>query len=232
MTRRSIAELETILEYTFSDKKYIEQALVHRSYLNEHPSFALGHNERLEFLGDAILELVVTEFLFVSYPDSTEGELTNWRAALVNTRSLSDVAGKLVLNDFMYLSHGESKDDKSKARQIILANAVEATIGALYLDGGMPVAKKFIDTYFISKLPYILEHKLHIDPKSSLQEKMQESKGITPSYKVLEEKGPDHNKVFVVGVFRGHEQVGQGKGSSKQQAQEAAAKNALETNLL
>jgi ribonuclease III len=231
MTRNSISEFEKTIEYRFKNQDYIKQALVHRSYINEHPGFSLGHNERLEFLGDAVLELIVTEYLFATYSDSSEGELTNWRAALVNTRSLSEVAGKIAINDYIYLSHGESKDDNSKARQIILANAVESTIGALYLDGGMTVAKKFIDTYFISKLPYILEHQLHIDPKSNLQEKLQETKGITPNYRVLSEKGPDHDKIFVVGVFMGKEQIGRGEGSSKQHAQEEAAKNALEINI-
>lgn len=231
MARRSIAGLEKTIGYTFQNKDYITQALVHRSYLNEHPTFSLGHNERLEFLGDAVLELIVTEFLFTTYPESTEGELTNWRAALVNTKSLADVAEQIKLNGYMYLSHGESKDANSKARSIILANAVEALIGAQYLDGGTEVAKKFIDTYFNSKLSYILENNLHIDPKSNLQERLQEAKGITPNYRVLSEQGPDHDKTFAVGVFMGKEMIGKGEGSSKQQAQEEAARNALETNI-
>ena len=230
MKKNNIGELEKRIGYVFVNKDNIKQALVHRSYLNENTNFTLGHNERLEFLGDAVLELVITEYLFLNYPESAEGELTNWRAALVNTRSLSDVSENIDLNEYLYLSHGETKDDKSKARQIILANAVEAMIGALYLDGGIKVVKKFIEKYFISKLPYILENKLHIDPKSYLQEKMQEREGVTPSYRVLEEEGPDHNKTFVVAVCIGTEQIGVGKGTSKQLAQEEAAKNALETN--
>lgn len=229
MTRSNISELEKTLEHTFEKQDFIKQALVHRSYINEHPSFALGHNERLEFLGDAVLELIVTEFLYKNYPESPEGELTNWRASLVNTKSLSDVAEMIALNKYLYLSHGESKDDKSKARQIILANAVEAIIGALYLDSGLEVAKNFIDKYFISRLPYILEHKLHIDPKSNLQEIVQEQDGVTPSYRVIDEKGPDHDKTFTIGVYVGKKQIGIGTGTSKQHAQEEAAKNALET---
>jgi ribonuclease-3 len=211
----------------FKDRDLLTQAFVHRSYLNEHPDFRLGHNERLEFLGDAVLELVVTEYLYARFPNP-EGELTNWRAALVNAKTLSDIAAEIGMEEFLYLSRGEAKDAGSKARQFILANAIEALIGAIYLDRGMPAATDFVAKFILSKLDHILEHKLYIDPKSRFQEAAQESLGITPSYKVLSETGPDHSKVFDVGVFLGAEMVASGKGSSKQDAQIEAARNALE----
>jgi len=205
----------------------LTQAFVHRSYLNEHPGFKLGHNERLEFLGDAVLELAVTEYLYEKYPNP-EGELTNWRAALVNAKTLSGVAQDLGLEEYLYLSHGESKDGGSKARQYILANAMEAFIGAIYLDQGMKVTKKFVDKFVLSLLPEILERRLYIDPKSRFQESAQEKVGMTPNYRVMEEHGPDHAKEFIVGAFLGDELVATGTGTSKQEAQVAAAESALE----
>ena len=227
-----LKKLEAVIGHTFKKSELLEQALVHRSYLNEHPGFHLGHNERLEFLGDAVLELVVTEQLYKRYPESTEGELTSLRASLVNSKALAELAQEINLNDHLYLSKGEAKDAKdSKARQIILANAIESTIGALYLDGGMTASRAFIKKFIVSKLDYILEHNLHIDPKSSLQELVQEKIGVTPSYKVLSEEGPDHSKLFTVGVYFGSKLVAKGTGTSKQLAQESAAKNALQTKI-
>jgi ribonuclease-3 len=218
--------LEKRLGCTFKDKDLLRQALVHRSYLNENPGFALPHNERLEFLGDAVLELVVTEYLYQKYPNP-EGELTNWRAALVNAVMLSGIAGNLGLDDYLYLSRGEAKDVGTKARQFILANALEAVIGAIYLDQGMVEAAKFIHREVLVKLPEVLEHKLYMDPKSRFQELAQDKYGVTPHYSVLDEQGPDHAKLFRVGLYIGEELVAEGIGSSKQEAQVAAAEAGL-----
>lgn len=201
--------------------------MVHRSYLNEHPDFPLGHNERLEFLGDAVLELIVTEYLYRKY-DNPEGDLTNWRASLVNSKMLSEIAQQLDINGHLYLSRGEEKDANSKARQYILANAFEALIGAIYLDQGWDTAKQFITDNLLTRLEAILEHKQYVDPKSKFQEASQERHGITPSYKVLEESGPDHAKRFAVGLYIGSEHVATGEGMSKQEAQVDAAQKALE----
>jgi ribonuclease III len=221
-----IAKLEKILEIKFKDQKLITQAVVHRSYLNEHPNFELDHNERLEFLGDAVLELVVTDFLYKNYPNP-EGELTNWRASLVNSTSLADVAQKVGFEPFLYLSKGETKDTNTKGRQYILANTVEAIIGAIYLDQGISKAKKFIDKYICSKLEDILANKLYIDSKSYFQEVAQEKMGETPIYKEVSAVGPDHEKIFTIGVYLNKELIATGKGSSKQEAQTEAAQNAL-----
>lgn len=224
---KEISKLEKNLQVEFDDKDLITQAVVHRSYLNEHQDFPLDHNERLEFLGDAVLELVVTDYLYRNYPNP-EGELTNWRAALVNSNILADIASKLEIEDFLYLSKGEARDAKSKARRYILANAMEAVIGAIYLDKGYAGAEDFINRVILSELPRILEEKLYQDPKSKFQELAQEHYGITPSYKVIEESGLDHEKEFTVGVFLKKEKIATGKGKSKQEAQVSAAVQALE----
>src|SRR3989339_691094 len=218
--------LEDTIGIDFKNKDLIRQVFVHRSYLNENRNFDLGHNERLEFLGDAVLELVVTEYLFKNYPNP-EGELTNWRAALVNAKMLSDTAHEFELYDYLYLSRGESKDNNAKAKNYILANAFEAVIGAIYLDRGFKAIQKFISDKLLVKLDYILEHQLYLDAKSHFQEITQEKVGITPNYKVLEESGPDHNKKFVIGAYLGEELVAKGEGTSKQEAQMSAAENAL-----
>jgi len=223
---KDFSKLEERVGVTFKDKDVLTQAFVHRSYLNEHPSFAHGHNERLEFLGDAVLELVVTEYLYNKYPNP-EGELTNWRAALVNANALAVIAREIEIEEYLYLSHGESKDSQSKARQYILANAFEALIGAIYLDQGYEVSKKFISSFVLVKLPYILENSLHLDPKSRFQEAAQELAGVTPTYRVLEEQGPDHAKQFKVGIYLGDDLVAYGTGTSKQEAQISAAQAAL-----
>ena len=203
------------------------QALTHRSYLNENPAFRVGHNERLEFLGDAVLELVVTEKLYAEFPDKPEGELTSFRAALVNAKMLSDVAADIGINDFLLLSRGEAKD-VGRARQYILANAMEALIGAIYLDGGYDTARDFIHRAVLSRLPEVLDKKLYKDPKSLFQECAQECVGVTPTYEVMREWGPDHDKHFVVGIFLGEQLVAEGEGASKQQAQEEAARAGLQ----
>lgn len=223
---KDLSQLENNLGVVFQNKDLLRGALVHRSYINEHPSFALGHNERMEFLGDAVLELVVTEYLYNNY-DNPEGELTNWRAALVNGVSLAEMAEEFGMYDFLYLSRGEAKDTNKKARAYIMANAMEAVIGAIYLDTGWETVKEFLLKHLLVKLPYILEHKLYMDAKSHFQEEAQEKVGVTPIYKVLSESGPDHNKTFVIGVYLDDELVAKGEGTSKQEAQMDAAKNGL-----
>lgn len=210
----------------FSDKNLLKQAFTHRSYLNEKPSWALQHNERLEFLGDAVLELSTTEYLYKNYPDKTEGELTSLRAALVNSITLGKAAADLNMNDFLLLSRGEKKD-QGKARQYILANTIEALIGAIYLDKGYRTANVFIKKYILKYLENILKKSLWRDNKSFFQEKAQEVLGITPHYKVLKEWGPDHNKHFQIGVFLESELVEKGEGLSKQEAEQCAAEEAL-----
>jgi ribonuclease-3 len=217
---------EKKLSIKFKNKDLLTQAFIHRSYLNENPDFHLSHNERLEFLGDAVLELVVTEYLYEEYPLKSEGVLTNWRAALVNSKILSKISQDLGFNEFLLLSKGESKE-LGKARGYILANTFEAVIGALYLDSGYGTCRDFIKKYLIKELPVIIEKRLYKDAKSHFQEEAQERVGITPSYKVMEEWGPDHAKQFVVGVYLENELVANGEGSSKQEAEEEAAQNAL-----
>ncbi len=226
-TEKQFAHLEEILNIAFKKKDLLVQALVHRSYLNEHRDFPLSHNERLEFLGDAILEMVVTEYLFENYLNP-EGELTNWRAALVNANMCADVANEIGLEEFLFLSHGEAKDAGTKAREYILANVYEALIGAIYLDRGWDISKQFITRWTITKLPEVLEKGLWMDPKSRFQESSQEMIGITPTYRVLKEEGPDHDKHFVVGVYLDKEKIAEGEGSSKQEAQVDAAEHALD----
>ena len=211
----------------FKNKDLLIQAFVHQSYLNENPDFRLAHNERLEFLGDAVLELVVTEYLYQKYPKEPEGELTNWRAALVNAKILAKTAKEVGFDDFLLLSRGERKE-LGKARQYILANTFETLIGAIYLDSGYENCEKFIKKYLIIKLPHIIEAGLFKDAKSRLQEEAQKRKGITPIYKVLEEKGPDHAKHFIIGVFLNKELIGKGGGFSKQEAEEKAAEKSLQ----
>ena len=224
---KNFSSLEKKLNLNFKNKDLLIQAFCHRSYLNENPDFYLHHNERLEFLGDAVLELIVTEYLYQKYPKKSEGELTNWRAALVNAKILSDSAKDLDFNDFLLLSRGEGKE-LGKARQYILANTFETIIGAIYLDQGYQACQNFIKKHLIIKLPEIIEKGLFKDAKSRFQEGAQEKVGVTPTYKVLEEWGPDHAKNFIIGVFLNNELVGKGGGSSKHEAEEQAAKNAIE----
>lgn len=223
---KDIQPLEQALGVSFDNKDLFQQSLVHRSYLNEHPEYTRDHNERLEFLGDAVLELIVTEYLFNTFPNP-EGELTNWRAALVNAVMLGEIAMNLGIEDYLYLSKGEAKDVQTKARQIILANAMEAIIGAIYLDKGYDAAKEFVLRTVVSKLADILSSNSYKDPKSRFQEVSQELMNITPNYKVISEQGPDHAKEFKVGIFLGQEKIAEGLGTSKQEAQVAAAKEAL-----
>lgn len=216
------------LNIKFNNPDLLVSSVTHRSYLNENRAFHLPHNERLEFLGDAVLELVATRYLYDNYPHP-EGELTNFRSALVNYRMLSEIARRLDLEKYLQMSKGEAKDT-GRARQVILANAIEAVIGAIYLDQGYEVAKDFILREIIVELPTIINQGAYLDPKSKLQEIVQDKRGITPHYEVLSESGPDHNKVFLVGVFLDKDKVGEGNGPSKQEAEVAAAENALKTN--
>jgi ribonuclease-3 len=209
----------------FNDIHLLERAFIHRSYLNEHPQLGLEHNERIEFLGDAVLELVVTDYLYREYPNP-EGDLTNWRSALVKTESLAAVAEKLQIAEYFKLSRGEAKGN-SRSHALISANAVEAIIGAVYLDQGYDAAKQFITAHVISRLAEILETGTWMDPKSKFQELAQERFGLTPSYKVISESGPDHDKVFTIGVYVGDTLYGQGSGSSKQAGQQESAAAAL-----
>jgi len=223
---KNFAKLEKKLGVKFKNKNYLVQALVHRSYLNENRDFPLSHNERLEFLGDAVLELAVTEYLFENYLNP-EGELTNWRAALVNAKMCATVSNELGVEEFLFLSHGEAKDAGTKAREYILANVLEAVIGAIYLDQGWEISKQFVTRWVINKLPEVLDLGLWMDPKSRFQESAQDIIGVTPNYKVLKEDGPDHDKIFVVGVYLDKKKIAEGKGGSKQEAQVDAAEKAL-----
>ncbi|MCX6721063.1 MAG: ribonuclease III [Candidatus Staskawiczbacteria bacterium] len=219
--------LEKKLGIKFKNKDLLTQAFTHRSYLNENLDFKLEHNERLEFLGDAVIELIVTEHLYKEFPEKPEGELTNWRAALVNAKMLMSVAEELGFNDFLLLSKGESKE-VGKARAYILANTFEALLGALYLDSGYKPCDEFLKKYLLIKLAEIIKEGSYKDSKSKFQECSQEKVSITPNYKVMKESGPDHDKKFVVGVFLEDELVAEGQGSSKQEAEEDAATTALE----
>ncbi|PLX22019.1 ribonuclease III [Candidatus Parcubacteria bacterium] len=224
---KNFSKLEDLINVKFKNPDYLKQSVVHRSYLNEHPEFHLPHNERIEFLGDAVLEIVVTEFLYKNYPETPEGDLTNWRASLVNSKMLAVVAEEIDLESYLYLSKGEAKDKNTKARQYIMANAVEALIGAIYLDQGIKKASEFVHKYMLSKLDNILENKLYLDPKSKFQELSQEKIKTTPHYRVLGESGPDHDKTFEVGLYLGEDLVAKGKGSSKQEAQVDAAEKGI-----
>lgn len=226
MTVHKVEELEKKIKVKFDSGDLLQTAITHRSYINEHRSYKLDHNERLEFLGDAVLELVVTDHLYQNFPNP-EGELTNWRAALVNKDMLSKVSRSLDIENFLLMSRGEAKDT-GRARDYLLANALEAIIGAIYLDQGYEKAKVFIKNNILVNLEGVIKNKLYIDPKSSFQEEAQARVGITPSYRVISESGPDHDKKFVVGVFIEGKEISQGEGSSKQEAQRNAAKNALE----
>lgn len=217
-------EAEKKIGVTFRNKELLATAFTHRSYINEHRSVN-EHNERLEFLGDAVLELVVTDHLYNNYPDP-EGVLTNWRSAIVKTESISEAAKDLNFEEHIRLSKGEKKGTL-RARQIILANNFEAVIGAIYLDQGFEVAASFINKNLVYKLPEIIETKAYIDPKSKIQELVQEKESITPNYKVISEEGPDHEKTFTIGIYVGEKLLGEGKGASKQSAEQMAAADAL-----
>ncbi len=214
------------LELTFSNLDLFVEALTHRSYLNENRDAVHAHNERLEFLGDAVLELAVTHFLFHKFPDRDEGDLTAYRASLVNTVSLAHISQTLGLNDMLLLSKGEAKDT-GRARQIILANAFEALLGAIYLDQGYEVAESFLAKHLYNKIDDVIKTRAWQDAKSHFQEVAQDKENTTPHYQTIHEEGPDHDKHFTVGVYLGSKEIAQGVGKSKQEAEQEAAKNAL-----
>jgi len=224
-TQVDITKLENDLGFSFQNQSILKEAMVHRSYINEHHDCDTDHNERLEFLGDAVLELVVTDYLFHHYKNP-EGELTNWRAALVRGTTLKEVADKLKLGEYLFLSKGEELSG-GRERELILANVVEALIGAIYEDQGYEQAKEFIYQEIVVKLPYILESKSYLDAKSRFQELAQEKIGITPTYKLVSESGPDHAKQFLMAALIGEQEYGRGHGSSKQLAEQEAAHDAL-----
>jgi ribonuclease-3 len=224
---KDFSPLEEQLGITFNNKEMLQQAFIHRSYINEHSGTGLSHNERIEFLGDAVMELIVTDYLFREFPKKPEGELTAYRASLVNTMTISEAATDLGFGDYLMLSKGETRDT-GKARAYILANTFEAFIGAVYLDQGYEVASNFVHHSLIKKLDKIIADGSWRDAKSFVQEKSQELESVTPSYKVLHDVGPDHDKIFTVGIYFGTKLIAEGKGSSKQEAETDAARNALE----
>ena len=222
----NFSEFEKNIGVVFKNKALLRQAFIHRSYLNENRKTNLEHNERLEFLGDAVLELIVTAHLYEKYPDYNEGEMTALRSALVNANTMAEAANKIKMNDFMLLSRGEAKDT-GRARQYILANAIEALIGAIFIDQGYQLAEKFVGENLFPLLPKIIKEGFWMDAKSRFQERAQEIVGITPVYETLKEIGPDHDKHFTIGVFLGKEKMAEGGGKSKQDAEQAAASAGL-----
>ncbi|MEX0909704.1 MAG: ribonuclease III [Candidatus Paceibacterota bacterium] len=226
---KKIEEFEKENQLAFAHRDVLQQAFVHRSYVNENKELGFGHNERLEFLGDAVLELVVTDELFTRYPEKSEGELTAVRASIVNTKSLSEAALQLKINDCLLLSKGESKST-GRARSYILANTFEAVVGALYTDSGYEAARSFVEKNLFDKIESIIQNKLWVDSKSFFQEKAQEVYSTTPEYRVISESGPDHDKAFTMGVFVGNKLYGEGSGASKQDAEQNAARAALDAS--
>jgi ribonuclease III len=227
MTDFDPSAFEKRIGFSFVDKMFIKTAFTHRSYLNEHKGHKGEHNERLEFLGDAVMELVVTDYLYKKYPASDEGLLTSIRSALVNTVSISEEAQRLGINEYLLLSKGEARDT-GRARNYILANTFESVVGALFLDQGYAAAEKFLHQTVIRKTEDVVKKRLWQDPKSRFQELSQEKESHTPRYEVLEQQGPDHDKQFISGVHLGTELVAKGEGKSKQEAEQAAASAALE----
>lgn len=224
---KDLQELEKKLGITFKDKDLLTTALTHRSYLNENYDTHLSNNERLEFLGDAVLELITTEYLFKTYPERAEGELTSFRSALVKTTSLSETASELTIGDYIYMSKGEEVTG-GRQRPYILANTFESLLGAIYLDQGYEIARKFVIEKLVPKITQIIKNRLDIDPKSKLQEVAQEVLNYTPVYELVSADGPDHDKEFVMAVKITNRIFGQGKGKSKQEAEQNAAQAALD----
>ncbi|MEY3784313.1 MAG: hypothetical protein RLZZ230_635 [Candidatus Parcubacteria bacterium] len=222
-----LIKIQQLINVQFADTTVLLSAVTHRSYLNEHREATWDHNERLEFLGDAVLELVVTDYLYKKYPEKPEGELTAVRAALVNTVSLSAASEKMGINDFLLMSKGEAKDT-GRARQYILANAFEACIGAIYIDQGYTAAQQFIAGHLFPNTEEIVSKRLWQDAKSRFQELAQEQMSVTPTYETIAQEGPDHDRLFTVGVYLRSVLVAEGKGRSKQEAEQEAASHAIE----
>ncbi|MFH0905230.1 MAG: ribonuclease III [bacterium] len=220
-----LASLSKKIGLTLKDSALYEQAFTHRSYLNEHPAVT-HHNERLEFLGDAVVELLVTQFLYDKFPDKPEGELTSLRAALVKRGTLSEIGQELNFDQYLRLSKGEAHNT-GKAKAMIISNTVESFIGALFLEQGLPKVRKFLDKTLLPKLEAIVDEALHVDAKSHFQEVVQEKDGITPHYEIESMSGPDHDRTFIVGVYVGDKLVSKGEGKSKREAETAAAAIAL-----
>lgn len=225
--QKDLSTLQDKIGFNFKNLNLLKEALTHRSYLNENPSWGVPHNERLEYLGDAVLELIVTEDLYIKFPEFEEGKLTLLRAALVNYQFLSKITHEFDLYDYIFLSRGEAKDS-DKARDVILANAIEGLIGAIYLDSGYEATQSFIKKFVLSHLEEIISGGEYKDPKSLFQEIIQERDKVTPIYKILGETGPDHKKMFRSGVYVGQTLIAEGEGMSKQEAELNAAKAALE----
>ncbi len=223
----TLEEFEKKIGISFNKKELLAQAFIHRSFINENTRSGLSHNERLEFLGDAVLELVVTEFLYAKYEGHNEGDLTAYRSALVNAVSLGKVADDLEFNDLIRLSKGEAKD-VSRARSSILADAYEAFVGAMYLDQGYDTVRGFIADTLLVKTEEVIRQGLYRDAKSFIQEKSQDIYGITPAYKVISQEGPDHDKIFKIGIYFGEDLIAEGEGKSKQEGETNAARKALE----
>lgn len=226
MKEKALNGFEKLIGLQFKNQDLLKQAFTHRSYLNENKNLKVGHNERLEFLGDAVLELAITHYLYDIYPNKNEGDLTSIRSALVNAQTCAEIAKKLEVNDYLLLSKGEAKD-VGRARQYILANALEAIIGAIYIDAGYDRARDFILDHIAPMTEQIVKEELWADAKSKFQEKAQDIEGVTPSYKTVKETGPDHDKKFTVAVFINSEMVAEGEGDSKQDAEQSAAREAL-----
>jgi ribonuclease III len=226
MKKNDYSKLEKVTGIKFNDQQLIDRAFTHKSFINENKDEELTDNERLEFLGDAVLELAATVHLFEKYPEKDEGRMTAFRSALVKGKHLAKVATNLELGQYLYLSNGEERSG-GREKSYILANVVEAVIGAVYLEHGFKVAEKFIASFILNSLDQIIEEGLHLDAKSKFQEIAQEKTGSTPNYDLIAEEGPDHDKTFTMGVFITNEKVAEGTGSSKQKAEENAAENAL-----
>jgi ribonuclease-3 len=223
---KDLTELQKELGIAFNSPELLRSAFTHRSYINETNDTSLEHNERLEYLGDAVLELVITRYLYDRFPDLPEGQLTAYRAALVRTETLSNLAMELGFNDYLLLSKGEARDI-GRARNYILANTFEAFVGALYLDNGYDRAQEFVESKLTPFMDIVLEKSLWRDAKSYVQEKAQELLSVTPTYELVAHKGPDHDKIFVVAIKFGDDEIATGEGPSKQEAQQEAARKAL-----
>lgn len=220
-------KVQELLKTSLTDEELFKTAFTHRSYLNEHSDYKNPSNERLEFLGDAVLQLLSSDFLYHKYPDSPEGDLTNYRSSVVCTTSIGEEARRLGYGEMLLLSHGEEATG-GREREYILANTFEAVLGALYLEKGIEFCKEFVEKELLYKMENVVDQEAYKDAKSRFQEVAQEKFGVTPVYQVLDSWGPDHEKTFKVGVFLGKDQWGVGEGRSKQKGEQQAAENALE----
>lgn len=224
--KTELEKFQKSININFKDLSLLERVFIHRSYLNEHLDQSLENNERLEFLGDAVLELIVTQHLYLTFPNP-EGELTNWRSAIVKGETLAKVSKDIGMGDHLMVSRGEERNG-GKSRNLLLANCFEALLGCIYLDQGYDVAKVFLHSYLIPRLSDIIKDGSYIDSKSKLQELVQEKSGVTPEYRVLDESGPDHDKHFLIGVYVDKKEIGRGEGASKRKGEQEAATDGLD----